>query len=115
MEPDRQRKAIIIGGGIGGLAAARALEQAGIAATVLEQAVQLREVGAGISLWTNAVKALAKLGLGEEVRAIGAPVELMEVRSWREGVIAAVDMAELGERLGAPSLGVHRAELLHVL
>jgi 2-polyprenyl-6-methoxyphenol hydroxylase-like FAD-dependent oxidoreductase len=109
------RKAIIIGGGIGGLAAARALARAGLAVTVLEQAPDLREVGAGISLWTNAVKALDRLGLGQEVRAIGAPAERLEVRSWREGVLAAVDVAAIGARLGAPSLGVHRAELLHML
>jgi 2-polyprenyl-6-methoxyphenol hydroxylase-like FAD-dependent oxidoreductase len=108
-------KAIIIGGGIGGLAAARALAQAGLQTTVLEQAPELREVGAGISLWTNAVKAVDRLGLGQEVRAIGAPMERMEVRSWREGVLAAIDVAEIGARLGAPSLGVHRGELLQML
>jgi FAD-dependent urate hydroxylase len=54
-------RAIIIGGGIGGLTAAVALRKKGIDAAVYEKSPELREVGAGISLWPNAVKALRKL------------------------------------------------------
>jgi thioredoxin reductase len=49
-------KALIIGGGIGGLSAAIALRRVGIEGVVFEQADELREVGAGLSVWTNAVK-----------------------------------------------------------
>ena len=53
-------KAIVIGSGIGGLTAAIALHKAGIEAHAYERAPALREVGAGISLWANALHALDK-------------------------------------------------------
>src|SRR5690242_14290600 len=52
-------QAIIVGGGIGGLTAAIALEKVGIEAHVYERAPELREVGAGISLWANAISVRA--------------------------------------------------------
>ena len=62
-----QTKAIIIGGGIGGLTAAIALQRVGIDVTVLEQAEELREVGSGLPLFINALRALQKLDLAEEL------------------------------------------------
>ena len=56
-------RAIVIGGGIGGLAAAMALRQAGIDVAVFERAGAYREVGAGLTLWPNALHALTTLGL----------------------------------------------------
>jgi 2-polyprenyl-6-methoxyphenol hydroxylase-like FAD-dependent oxidoreductase len=53
-------KAIVIGGGIGGLAAAVALRKVGMAVTVFERAPEICEVGAGLSLWSNAVTALRR-------------------------------------------------------
>lgn len=62
------RNAVIVGAGIGGLAAAIALRRRGWDVTVLERAPVLREVGAGISLWPNAIRALDLLGVGDQVR-----------------------------------------------
>ena len=59
----------IIGGGIGGSAAAVALRQAGIDATVYERSPQIREVGAGMMLWPNATRVLRDLGLLKDVLA----------------------------------------------
>ena len=56
-----QTKAIIIGGGIGGLTAAIALQRVGIDVTVLEQAEELREVGSGLPLFINALRAYKSL------------------------------------------------------
>ena len=67
-------RAIVVGGGIGGLTAAVALRRAGVEAAVFEKAGELREIGAGISLWANAMKALRKLGLYEAVLAVGKPL-----------------------------------------
>lgn len=60
-------RAIVVGGGIGGLSAAIALRWVGVEATVFERAIELREISAGISLWANAMKALRKLGLYDAV------------------------------------------------
>lgn len=59
------REAIVIGGGIGGLAAAVALHRIGWRATVLERTPVLREIGAGMSQAPNAMRALDALGVGE--------------------------------------------------
>src|SRR5262249_61037939 len=61
-------RAIIIGGGIAGLASALALTRHGWQVEVLERAPGLTEAGAGLSLWPNALRALDALGVGEPVR-----------------------------------------------
>ena len=65
----------VIGAGIGGLAAAIALERAGHEVTVYEQAKQFFRVGADINLTPNAVRAIDGLGIGEGVRQFAARVE----------------------------------------
>uniref|UniRef100_UPI001FC8EF8D FAD-dependent oxidoreductase n=1 Tax=Amycolatopsis kentuckyensis TaxID=218823 RepID=UPI001FC8EF8D len=61
--------AIVVGGGIGGLAAAAGLHRVGWTVTVLEKAPEFGDVGAGISLWPNALRCLDELGvdLGEHL------------------------------------------------
>lgn len=61
-----QPEVVICGAGIGGLTAAVALRAAGIATTVLEQAPQLGEVGAGLQIGPNATRVLTRLGLAQE-------------------------------------------------
>src|SRR5580692_5281999 len=60
----------IIGGGIGGLNAARALCRRGIEVAIYEAAPELREIGAGVALGPNAMKVLRSLGIEDEVRAV---------------------------------------------
>jgi 2-polyprenyl-6-methoxyphenol hydroxylase-like FAD-dependent oxidoreductase len=67
---DRQRSALVIGAGIGGLAAAIGLHRIGWSVTVLERAPVVAEVGAGLTLWPNAVKALTALGLDVTDRSV---------------------------------------------
>lgn len=66
---------MVVGGGIGGLAAAAGLHRTGWRVTVLERAGQLRESGAGISLLTNAQRALDHVGVGDAVRALSATMD----------------------------------------
>jgi 2-polyprenyl-6-methoxyphenol hydroxylase-like FAD-dependent oxidoreductase len=63
--------AVVVGGGIGGLAAAVGLHRIGWSAVVLEQTLAISEGGAGLSLWPNALRSLDVLGVGEQVRASG--------------------------------------------
>jgi 2-polyprenyl-6-methoxyphenol hydroxylase-like FAD-dependent oxidoreductase len=72
-------KAIVIGGGIGGLAAAVALRKVGMTVTVFERAPEICEVGAGLSLWSNAVTALRRLGLESRITELGSPVARIQV------------------------------------
>jgi 2-polyprenyl-6-methoxyphenol hydroxylase-like FAD-dependent oxidoreductase len=65
-----ERRAVVVGAGIGGLAAAVALRRVGWSVSVLERAPIIAEVGAGLTLWPNAVKALAALGLDVSDRTV---------------------------------------------
>jgi 2-polyprenyl-6-methoxyphenol hydroxylase-like FAD-dependent oxidoreductase len=104
-------RAVVVGGGIGGLTAGIALRRVGWDVSVYERAAELREVGAGITLWTNAVKVLRALGVGPAVEAVAHPIARSEVRSWRGRLINTIDFAAMSGRLGVPTVGVHRADL----
>ncbi|HVX44187.1 MAG TPA: FAD-dependent monooxygenase [Mycobacteriales bacterium] len=97
------RTAIVVGGGIGGLAAAIGLHRIGWTALVLEQAPKFDAVGAGISLWPNALRALDALGIGDDVRALDAP----------GGIESGVRSAggRWLKRTGLPIVMLHRADL----
>ncbi|MBC7802942.1 MAG: FAD-dependent monooxygenase, partial [Candidatus Parcubacteria bacterium] len=108
----------IVGGGIGGLAAALCLRQAGIEATVYEQASQLREVGAGIVVSPNMVRPLRRLGLLDALERVSVRLEAAwEFRRWQDGqVLFSQPMGEACERLyGAHCYVAHRADLLALL
>ena len=105
----------IVGGGLGGLAAALFLRQAGIEATVYEQSPELRDVGAGIVVSPNMVRPLARLGLAERLPAFAVRLEAAwEFRRWRDGrILSTQPMGDECERLyGAACYVAHRGDLL---
>jgi salicylate hydroxylase len=108
----------IVGGGIGGLAAALFLRKAGLEATVYEQVPELREVGAGIVVSPNMVRPLRKIGLGEKLSAFAVRLEAAwEFRRWKDGRVLFVQpMGDECERLyGTHCYVAHRADLLALL
>jgi len=112
----RPTRIAIIGGGIGGLAAALAMHRHGLEATVYEQSPKLSEIGAGVGLSPNAIKACRVLGVDNEVIARGSGAEWQISRSWRSGrVIARSPLRDTAARFGAPHVTVHRADLLDIL
>jgi 2-polyprenyl-6-methoxyphenol hydroxylase-like FAD-dependent oxidoreductase len=108
-------QAVIIGGGIGGLATAIALRKVGIEARVFERAPELAHVGAGLSLWPNGLRALDALGLGEDVRSRSFRDLNSGLRRWDGRVLVAANGEALERRLGDVSVVVHRAELTQLL
>lgn len=108
-------KAIVIGGGIGGLTAAIALHKAGIEAHVYERAFALREIGAGMSVWANAIHALDELGLADAIRRHFLSELHPGLRTWRGTVLSAAASNELTKRFAVPIAVMHRADLLAVL
>ncbi|MBK44559.1 MAG: monooxygenase [Roseovarius sp.] len=103
-------KIAVIGAGIGGLAAARALALRGADVTVLEQAAETAEVGAGLQISPNGFAVLAALGLGEALRSVrGRAVQLVDYRG--AGILA----LDLGRLARAGYHFVHRADLIDLL
>lgn len=108
------RNALIIGGGIGGLAAAIALQRAGYTVQVAERTPVLREVGAGITLWANAQKALVKLGLGRQLSAI-ATISEGAIRDSKGVILTSITKKDSQQWFGGPVIALHRAELHSML
>jgi salicylate hydroxylase len=105
------RAATVLGGGIAGLAVARALALHGASVTLLEQAPAIAEVGAGLQISPNGLRVLDALGLGDEVRAAGVRAEAVELRDARG---ARVTRLEVG-RASPGYYFLHRADLIDVL
>lgn len=106
---------IVIGGGIGGLSAANALQQLRINVTVYEKAMELKELGAGIVLAANAMKALEKLGIAEQVCNLGSPVKKAEIRTWDGKLLVDIPVHEQAKRYGTYSYLIYRPDLQNIL
>ncbi len=111
------KKIIVVGGGIGGLGAAIALLQRGFEVEVLEQAGELREVGAGIQLSPNGARALNMLGVFETLRELSCHTDEKEIRQWQTGRAWKLfsDSKLVLEKYGFPYLTVFRPDLLRCL
>jgi salicylate hydroxylase len=110
-------RAVVVGAGIGGLAAALGLRRVGHEVTVVEQAPRLTELGAGIQLAPNATRELRRLGLLDAVAARSARPGHMNFRTWSDGseICRYLLGREVEEAFGAPYLQVHRADLRDAL
>jgi len=108
----------LVGGGIGGLAAAAFLWREGIRATIYEQAPALTEVGAGLILAPNVIRLLRQLDGFPRLmeRAVALDVG-WEFRRWRDGqVLSAEDLSTRCEELyGERSYAVHRADVVDAI
>jgi salicylate hydroxylase len=102
----------VIGGGIGGLAAALAAARQGAQVTVLEQAPEIAEVGAGIQISPNGWAVLKALGLDQAVAAEAPRLSAVRLRDFRRG--AQVFTMPLS-RVDRPFHAVHRADLIDIL
>ena len=104
---------LVAGGGIGGLAAALALVRQGFAVTVLEQAAEIGEIGAGIQLGPNAFHAFDALGVGDKTRNRSVFTDYMVMHD-------AIDEYQVGKiptdenfrkRFGNPYAVIHRQDI----
>lgn len=107
------RKAVIVGGGIGGLTAALALARRGARVTVHERAGAYRELGAGIQVSPNAGRVLDALVLRDTFHAASAPSHGVELRDAGGALVLAMDFTRA--RPQARFRTIHRARLLQVL
>ena len=93
----KEKRIAIIGAGIGGMTAAVTLAQKGIQVSVFEQAPELSEVGAGITITPNATKGLIHLGLDQEMKKVGMAHTLQGVRHFKTGEM--IVPLERGEKM----------------
>jgi len=114
--PNKANKIIIVGGGIGGLTCAIALLQAGYEVRVYERAPQLNEVGAGITLWENALAVMRSLGVYERLVAVGQLASGGTIGTKAGAVVSQFSLADF-EQAGfdMAMLALHRADLQRVL
>jgi salicylate hydroxylase len=107
----------IVGGGIGGLAAALALIRRGIDCDVYEQATELRELGAGVQISANGTRVLHALGLAAALAEVQVLPAGKAIRLWNSG--ESWKLFDLGmesvERYGFPYITIHRGDLHGVI
>src|ERR1700675_1991577 len=107
---------IIAGAGIGGLGAALALAKRGFPTRVLEQAPQIKEVGAGIQLGPNSWRCLRELGVEPAVKRLAVfPQALMMMDAVTGEQVVSIPLGGFEERFKAPYALIHRADLLAAL
>jgi salicylate hydroxylase len=109
----RPVRVVIIGAGIGGLAAAVALRQRGVEVQLYERSAKLEEVGAGIQVGPNAVKVLRALGLEDELRRNAFEPTNMVSLKWDDASLRYREplKATAAATYGAPYMTAHRADL----
>ncbi|KAI6709225.1 salicylate hydroxylase [Diplocarpon mali] len=113
----RPWKIVIVGAGIAGLSAAVGLKKAGHDVVILEQAGEIREVGAGIQIAPNATRVMRRLGLLEEIMLKANVLEEISIRRWKDNTeLGTAPMGPVvGERYHAPMCVIHRGDLQAIL
>ncbi|GAA0404487.1 FAD-dependent oxidoreductase [Acrocarpospora corrugata] len=105
---------VVVGAGLGGVAAAVGLHRLGHEVTLFERGSELREAGTGIVVMPNGLRALDALGLAEDVRGHVMRAGRAGLRDWRGRPLLVTDAVQAQLDVGAPAL-LDRAELHRVL
>lgn len=108
-------RVVVVGAGIGGLAAAAALSTDGHRVVVVDRNLQLTEGGGCLGVQSNAVLALRRMGLDQNVVRAGVAVDEFELRSWSGRRLAAWSPGQIGQDMDAPNVTVPRSVLLAAL
>lgn len=102
---------IIVGAGIAGLCLAKAFDELNISYILYEKADEVRGIGAGFGLASNAMKAFEILGYADEIIPLGHMLEDFEIQDWKEKTILKADTNRLRKNYNTDNFAIHRADL----
>jgi 2-polyprenyl-6-methoxyphenol hydroxylase-like FAD-dependent oxidoreductase len=105
----------VVGGGIAGLACAIALRRLGISVRVFERSEAPHELGAGITLWPNAMTILERWGLAGAIQSQGSSIENGYITNSRGRKLLHTPVGAVSREFASAAVGIHRATLLRVL
>jgi salicylate hydroxylase len=111
----RTSRVLVAGGGIGGLVAALALNQRGFEVSLYEQAPELHELGAGVTITPNGSRVLCELGLRPAIETIASVLPTREMRLFNTGETWRLPAINAEDRFGSPFWPVHRGDLHQTL
>jgi 2-polyprenyl-6-methoxyphenol hydroxylase-like FAD-dependent oxidoreductase len=109
------KKFAIVGGGIGGLTLAIAMQQKGLDVVVFESAPNIKPLGAGIVLAGNAIKAFAEIGIHEQVLKTGKQIKLLRIKNKRGNTLSELNAEKISTKYGINNFAIHRADLHQIL
>ncbi len=111
----KKPKAIIVGGGIGGLATAIALDKIGFDYIVLEQSPQISEVGASILIWNNGTHCLNELGVEDKFWEKAISIDEVSVQNHQGKILTKLNFSNSQEQFKISASTIHRADLINIL
>lgn len=114
-DDSERRRALIIGAGPAGLAAAIALARIGIDVRVFERQSQLRRTGTGLGVQSNALRALQKLGAGDHVASAGVELRAQEICDMRGRRMFSFPQGEVADQYGTPTISLLRWDVQRTL
>jgi 2-polyprenyl-6-methoxyphenol hydroxylase-like FAD-dependent oxidoreductase len=112
---NENKQIAIAGAGIGGLCTAIALQRNGFNVTVYEQAEKLTQVGAGLTIWENAMRVLRTLGLADQAIQVGSILEHFQLKMDTGETLYTIQPGGAKPGFNEPSIAIHRADLHEVL
>ena len=111
----KKTKAVIVGGGIGGLALALAFHKIGLDYILLEQSSEIKEVGSGITLWSNGVNGLKELGVCDEFTRKAYHAESVSIQNSKGKKLGSIDFSDFTQKFSSSASTIHRADLIEIL
>jgi 2-polyprenyl-6-methoxyphenol hydroxylase-like FAD-dependent oxidoreductase len=108
---DESRRVLIVGAGPGGLSAAIALSRVGIDATVFERDAKIGVVGGGLGVQSNALRALMRLGIGEQLIQRGSEIRVNRIHNREGRFLFELPQGEVADAFGTPTIMVLRADV----
>lgn len=109
------RRALVIGGGIGGLTATLALRQANFDVQTFESVPEIKVVGAGLAIWSNALRSLRQIGLADAIQAAGKPAAYRVIRATSGEILTRVLVNQISNGADTSLTHLHRGDLHMVL